>query len=147
MKKSPTNPNGPTDPTDSNGGPNRRRARRHPVHIEVDYAADSTFLYAYITDISSMGIFIRTDTPSEPGTTLRLRFTPPAADGERPHPLEIDGEVKWKTRAPGASGEPGMGVEFKIRSEKTRQRLLELVRAIAYLSGEEEPDPEPASSE
>lgn len=120
---------------------NRRRARRHPVNIEVDYAADSTFLYAYITDISSMGIFIRTDAPSEPGTTLRLRFTPPAAEGQRPQPLEIDGEVKWKTQT---SGEAGMGVEFKIRSEKTRQRLLELVRAIAYLSGEEEPDPEPA---
>ena len=120
--------------------PNRRRARRHPVHIEVDYAADSTFLYAYITDISSMGIFIRTDTPSEPGTTLRLRFTPPAAHGDRPHPLEIDGVVKWKTQT---SGEAGMGVEFAIRSEKTRQRLLELVRAIAYLSGEEGPEPEP----
>ncbi|MEZ4448030.1 MAG: PilZ domain-containing protein [Nannocystaceae bacterium] len=126
---------------------NRRRAARHAVNIEVDYAADSTFLYAYITDISSMGIFIRTDTPCEPGTTLRLRFTPPVAAGERPHPIEIDGEVKWKTREHPNTGEAGMGVEFKIRSEKLRVRLMELVRAIAYLSGDEqaEPEPEPAA--
>lgn len=125
---------------------NRRRAARHPVNIEVDYAADSTFLYAYITDISSMGIFIRTDTPCEPGTVLRLRFTPPVAPGQRPHPLEIDGEVKWKTRPNQTSGEAGMGVEFKIRSEKVRVRLLELVRAIAYLRGDEQADPEPEPS-
>ena len=117
---------------------NRRRATRHPVHLEVDYAADSTFLYAYITDISSMGIFIRTDAPCPPGTALRLRFTPPAAPGApAPEPIELDGEVKWNTSQHGSTGNPGMGVEFRLKGERTRRRLMELVRQIAYLSGHE----------
>lgn len=119
---------------------NRRRARRLPVNIEVDYAADSTFLYAYITDISSMGIFIRTDDPCAVGSILRLRFTPPLV-GERPaQPIELDGEVKWTTSQHGPNGQPGMGIEFRIRSEKTRKRLMELVRAIAYLTGHDADD-------
>ena len=116
---------------------NRRRVTRHPVNLEVDYAADSTFLYAYITDISSMGIFIRTDQPCPQGTELRLRFTPPAQGGAAPEPIEIDGEVKWTTSQHGSTGNPGMGVEFKIKGDKMRSRLMELVRQIAYLSGNE----------
>ncbi|MBK8261023.1 MAG: PilZ domain-containing protein [Nannocystis sp.] len=114
---------------------NRRREARHAVNLEVDYAADSTFLYAYITDISSMGIFIRTSEPCPPGTLLRLRFTPPAREGEKKgEALELGGEVKWQSSEP---GNPGMGVEFRIKGERTRRRLLEMVRQIAYLSGDD----------
>jgi type IV pilus assembly protein PilZ len=47
------------------------------VDIEVDYKSADTFLFAYITDISAMGIFIRTNAPEPPGTLLNLSFTPP----------------------------------------------------------------------
>jgi len=113
---------------------NRRRTPRLPVNMEVDYAADSTFLYAYITDISSMGIFVRTDTPEPLGTTLSLRFTPPEEVEVPSEVIAIEGEVKWNTSKHADTGEPGMGIEFIVENDDTRQRLLELVKAIAYLS-------------
>ncbi len=122
---------------------NRRSEVRHPVHIEVDCSAGGsgdTFLYAYITDISSMGIFIRTDTPQAVGTMLELGFTPPATSTGEPAPkrLELTGEVMWNTSAQ-PDAVPGMGVRFHHTSPKTRSRLLEIVRAIAYLDNNSKP--------
>ena len=60
------------------------------VNLEVDYASEDNYLFAYITDISETGIFVRTTTPEAPGTSLNLKF---AADGERP--ARARGEVIW----------------------------------------------------
>ncbi len=114
-------------------GPNRRSETRHAVHLDVDCSSGDTFLYAYITDISSMGIFIRTDTPLPVGTMIELGFTPPASKGApQARRLELPGEVMWNTTGQ-ANAAPGMGVRFHHTSPKTRSRLLEIVRAIAYL--------------
>lgn len=114
---------------------NRRAEARLPVHLEVDCASGDTFLYAYITDISSMGIFISTDTPLPVGTVMQLGFTPrqEAGDTAAPQRLELSGEVMWNTTGQVAPDKPGMGVRFHHAAPKTRSRLLELVRAIAYL--------------
>ena len=113
---------------------NRRAEPRLPVHFEVDCTSGDTFLYAYITDISSMGIFISTATPLPVGTVLQLAFTPRAeAGGAAPQRLELSGEVVWNTTGEDAPDKPGMGVRFHHAAPKTRSRLLELVRAIAYL--------------
>jgi len=66
----------------------RRRAPRMLVDLEVDYASEENYLFAYITDISATGIFVRTTTPEQPGTHLNLRML--AEDDDR---LEIEGEV------------------------------------------------------
>src|SRR5215212_9291452 len=58
------------DPSD------RRAAPRVLVDLEVDYASEDNYLFAYITDISETGIFVRTTTPEQPGTHLNLRFRP-----------------------------------------------------------------------
>ena len=60
-------------------GRERRQWERVLVDLEVDYRSDDTFLFAYITDISAMGIFVRTVTPESPGTRLNLRFCPPSS--------------------------------------------------------------------
>lgn len=118
---------------------NRRAETRHPVHFEVDCTSGDTFLYAYITDISSMGIFIRTDKPFPVGTVLQLAFTPPPGPASEEHPaappqrLELTGEVMWNTTGQAEPDKPGMGVRFHHTAPRTRGRLLELVRAIAYL--------------
>lgn len=129
-----------TDEQTQDDDANRRRAPRHSVNMEVDYAADSTFLYAYITDISSMGIFIRTDKPEPLGTTLSLRFTPPDEVDVPSESIELEGEVKWNTIKHADTGEPGMGIEFIVTDDETRERLLELVKAIAYLTGDDGDD-------
>ncbi|WAS96096.1 TIGR02266 family protein [Nannocystis punicea] len=113
---------------------NRRAEPRLPVHFEVDCTSGDTFLFAHITDISSMGIFISTDKPLPVGTVLQLGFTPRAGAGEgAPQRLELTGEVVWNTTGQVAPDKPGMGVRFHHAAPKTRSRLLEFVRAIAYL--------------
>ena len=66
-----------SDPPDSGGGVERRVSERIDVTWSVDCEADDTFLYASITNISEMGIFVQTKEPLEVGTMLTLRFAPP----------------------------------------------------------------------
>jgi type IV pilus assembly protein PilZ len=105
----------------------RRRAPRVFVDLVVDYASEGNYLFAYITDISATGIFIRTTTPEAPGTHLHLRFGA----------IEAEGEVIWvNPYRPGAPEnlDPGMGVRFLELDNDIRDQLLELIRRFAYLS-------------
>jgi uncharacterized protein (TIGR02266 family) len=110
----------------------RRRAPRVLVDLEVDYASEDNYLFAYITDISVTGIFVRTTVPEAPGTPLNLRFQPDDSG-----PLELEGEVIWVNPfRPGARDNlhPGMGIRFAALEPAVRDRLLRLVRRFAYLS-------------
>ncbi len=209
----------------------RRRAHRLLVDLEVDYQCEDNYLFAYISDISSTGIFVRTTAPHPPGTHLNLRFAPPAPAAARmratnatgtassatasaptrpsatllPHtvddevddhdddddadddlrreatqpsvlrtgtntdadaderqdpwarkhasnnneparrpsagsidlsPIEVEGEVIWTNSFRPDDKDnthPGMGIRFSPLDDVTRQRLLELIRRIAYL--------------
>jgi uncharacterized protein (TIGR02266 family) len=123
----------------------RRRAPRVLVDLEVDYALEDNYLFAYITDISATGIFVRTTTPEQPGTHLNLRFQLPAHDADE-HPnaksdpdekIEVEGEVIWvNPYRPGAPDNlhPGMGIRFVGLDDEVRDQLLELIRRFAYLS-------------
>jgi type IV pilus assembly protein PilZ len=118
----------------------RRRGRERRVHervtmcLEVDYRCDDTFLFAYITDMSAMGIFIQTTSPKPPGTLLNLRFRVP--DGKR---LDVDGRVIWVNQPHGRDSiNPGMGVQFVDLAPAQRDQILGLVRTFAYLSDDED---------
>jgi type IV pilus assembly protein PilZ len=118
-------------------GADRRVHERVLVDIEVDYKADETFLFAYITDISAMGIFIRTNAPEPPGTRLNLRFQPQGGPQ-----LNLEGRVMWvNPYRPGSYDNinPGMGVQFVDLSAQQREQIVNLVRTFAYLSDDEEP--------
>jgi type IV pilus assembly protein PilZ len=109
----------------------RRAAPRVLVDLEVDYGLEDNYLFAYITDISETGIFVKTTAPEQPGTHLNLRFV------VGKEPIEIEGEVIWVNPfRPGApdSINPGMGIRFVALDDELRDRLLELVRRFAYLS-------------
>lgn len=110
----------------------RRRAPRMLVDLEVDYASEDNYLFAYITDISATGIFVRTTTPEAPGTHLNLRFGVHARTS-----LEVEGEVIWvNPYRPGAPDNlhPGMGIRFVAIDNDLRDQLLELIGRFAYLS-------------
>jgi len=118
-------------------GADRRIHTRVTVDIEVDYKSADNFLFAYITDISAMGIFIRTNAPEPPGTKLNLSFAP--AGGPR---LNLEGRVMWvNPYRPGSYDNinPGMGVQFVDLSAEQREQIVNLVRTFAYLSDDEEP--------
>jgi uncharacterized protein (TIGR02266 family) len=110
----------------------RRRAPRMLIDLEVDYASEENYLFAYITDISATGIFVRTTTPEAPGTQLNLRFS-----SEHAGSIEVEGEVIWvNPYRPGTPDNlhPGMGIRFLSLDNELRDRLIELIRRFAYLS-------------
>ena len=115
------------------GGAERREHARYDLSVEVDYSHGDTFLFSYIENISEMGIFIRTEDPLALGTEIELAFTPPG--GER---LRLRGEVVWinPVKPGGENLNPGMGVRFVDLGPEDRERVVDLVRTIAYLQSD-----------
>jgi type IV pilus assembly protein PilZ len=116
-------------------GSNRRRHVRVLVDLEVNYKSEDNFLFAYIADISEMGIFVRTTSPEPAGTRLNLRFAPPGDPV-----IQVEGVVVWTN--PFRPGDPdninpGMGVQFVELGPYEREAILRLVRTFAYLNRED----------
>jgi type IV pilus assembly protein PilZ len=108
----------------------RRIHDRFDVEWAVDCVASDTFLYASITNISEMGIFVRTSDPLRIGTKMRLTFAPPGGES-----FELEGCVAWVNRVKpdGENINPGMGIRFINLQPDERERLVEVIRTIAYL--------------
>ncbi len=108
----------------------RRSHDRFDVEWKVDCIADDTFLYASITNISAMGIFVKTTDPRAVGTSVTLSFAPPGHP-----PFKLHGQVAWvnAVRADGDNPNPGMGVRFVGLKADERERLVDVIRTIAYV--------------
>jgi type IV pilus assembly protein PilZ len=113
--------------------------REHPrfsaPDFTVDYYDGENFLFAYIDNISEMGIFIRSDDPLPVGTHLVLRFGP----GNLAR-LELEGEVVWinAVHCDGSHINPGMGVRFLSLTPDQRETVVDMVRTVAYLQSDGE---------
>ncbi len=108
----------------------RRSYDRFDVVWAVDCVADDTFLFASISNISAMGIFVKTTEPSTIGTRLVMSFEPPGYE-----PFKLEGEVAWinRMRDDGDNPNPGMGLRFVNLKPEERERLVEVIRTIAYV--------------
>lgn len=111
-------------------GADRREHDRVEVAWTVDCVADDTFLFASIANISQMGIFVRTVEPLVVGTSMNLTFAPPGYE-----PFKLEGAVAWvnPVRAEGDNPNPGMGIRFVGLTLDDRERLVEVIRTIAYV--------------
>ena len=111
-------------------GADRREHDRIEVAWTVDCVADDTFLFASIANISQMGIFVRTIEPLEIGTRMDLTFAPPGYE-----PFKLHGAVAWvnPVREGGDNPNPGMGIRFVGLTLDERERLVEVIRTIAYV--------------
>lgn len=109
----------------------RRTHERVPVTWAVDCVAGDNFLYASIANIGAMGLFVKTRAPLAVGTEIELTFAPPDAA-----PFRLRGKVQWinPLHEDGDNPNPGMGVQFFDLSNDDRERLVEIVRAIAYVN-------------
>jgi type IV pilus assembly protein PilZ len=109
----------------------RRSADRIDVTWSVDCETEDTFLYANITNISEVGIFVRTDDPLEVGTRVTLKFAPPGSEDT----LVLTGQVQWVNpiRMLASNPNPGMGIRFIDLTRESRERLVGVVRTIAYV--------------
>lgn len=101
----------------------------------VDCASQDTFLYAYITNVSSLGLFVYTERPLPVGTRMKLSFAPEGA--ARGTAFELLGEVAWinPNKPGGENPNPGMGVRFLDLCPDDRERLVEAIHTIAYVRG------------
>jgi type IV pilus assembly protein PilZ len=109
---------------------NRRSHDRFDVEWSVDCVADDTFLFASIANISQMGIFVRTTEPLPLGMRMTLSFAPPGHE-----PFKLPGAVAWinRVRPNGDNPNPGMGIKFVDLALADRERLVEVIRRIAYV--------------
>lgn len=109
----------------------RRIHERVDVEWSVDCETEETFLYASITNISEMGIFVATHEPLEVGTRLTLRFALPGEES----PFILLGQVQWVNpiRMLSDNPNPGMGIRFVNLSLESRERIISSVRTIAYV--------------
>lgn len=123
----------PAEPTEQDppSSTNRRAQGRVAVTWAVDCRTRETFLYASITNISTMGIFVRTERPLPVGTRVTLSFTPRAGDVA----LAVEGVVQWTNpmRALGDNPNPGMGVQFERLTREEREQLVDAIHTIAYV--------------
>jgi type IV pilus assembly protein PilZ len=110
---------------------NRRSSERIDVTWLVDCETEDTFLYASITNISEMGIFVRTTQPLSIGTRLTLCFIPPGTSAS----YVLEGTVQWvnEVRPLHDNPNPGMGIQFVELTPDDRERIVETIRTIAYL--------------
>lgn len=95
----------------------------------MDCVTDDTFLYAAITNISEMGIFVRCNEPFLVGTLVSLRFAP--NDGHAP--FVLPGRVQWVNPYRPDCRNPGMGIRFLELTGDDRERLVDVIHTIAYV--------------
>jgi len=123
----------PTTPGGATSRIERRSSERYEVTWSVDCQTEDTFLYAAITNISELGIFVHTIDPLPIGTQLTLRFAPP----DTRETFIVQGMVQWvnTVRPLHDNPNPGMGIRFVDLTPEDRERLVDTVRTIAYLRG------------
>jgi type IV pilus assembly protein PilZ len=119
----------------------KRSAERVEVQWSVDCETEETFLFAAITNISALGIFVRTEEPLAVGTIVRLRFAPQRSSEHGTEPFVMRGRVQWvnRMRAFGHNINPGMGIMFLDITPEARERLVDVIHTIAYLDHNPEP--------
>ncbi|MEK7705142.1 MAG: PilZ domain-containing protein, partial [Myxococcota bacterium] len=105
----------------------RRRPRRVPVTMDVEYSLDTGFVHGTLHDLSRDGAFVLTNDPPPSRTLLALRIYP--RPGSRP--LTLNGEVAWRRdQAP-----RGFGVTFLV-GDATKQAELDRLIAVHAVIGD-----------
>ena len=107
--------------------PERRKSHRADWVVRVEYRTVDELFSEFARNINEGGIFVETETPHEPGTTVDLQFRLPASD----EPVRVTGTVVRVTEGSPGAGEPaGVGIEFDELDAETRERVDELVRGL-----------------
>jgi uncharacterized protein (TIGR02266 family) len=98
---------------------NRRSSPRVTIGIPVSYRFGNTIAAALTLNISSGGLAVRTTSPLEPGTEVKLRFRLPGATED----VEPTARVSWVDRR------LGMGLQFSRVTSAQQAKLDEFVEA------------------
>jgi uncharacterized protein (TIGR02266 family) len=101
--------------------------------LSLTYKDDQAFISAYTSNISTGGLFIKTDKPLRLGDQFLLRLQVPALQD----PLKVSCEVAW-VRGPeeATKKEPaGMGIKFIEMSKGDREALRQYLGKVTRAQG------------
>ena len=98
--------------------PHRRR-ERVTINLRFQYRYGGRTGQGFSRDLSSHGVFLKTDRPFPLGSTIELRFSLPGSEEER----RCQGVVRSTCRAGHGSGTSGVGLEFVGLSPQDQQAL------------------------
>ena len=105
---------------------NRCEPRAQKV-LAVEFKDRQSFFRAYTGNVSTSGLFIRTEKPLDKGQGFILKLKLPDIS----EPLQIKSEVIWSRKEANEQGQPpGMGVKFTAISKKDNQLLKEFLTTI-----------------
>ena len=93
---------------------NRRSSPRVVLGIPVQYRFGNTIAAALALNLSHGGIAIRTTSPLDTGTKIKVRFRTPGSKRD----IDVEGRVTWSDRR------VGMGVQFE-KVEAASQTLID----------------------
>lgn len=107
--------------------PDRRRARRAPIQLKVEYRRLNGFFADYTRNLSRGGTFIRTERPLPVGTVFEFELLVP----HLAEPLAVRGEVIRIVLPDEATAEqePGMGIRFLDDGTDILDRTVERLMA------------------
>ena len=97
---------------------NRRSSPRAVLGIPVAYRFGNTIAAALTLNISHGGLSIRTTSPLDRGTTIKLRFRLPSSKKD----IDCEGRIAWVDRR------FGMGVQFTSIAEGDQAAIAEFVQ-------------------
>lgn len=102
-------------------GRERRRSRRVPVQIQIQYRTADGFFQDYIRNLSLGGIFIQTEEPLPTKTRLQVEFCLP----DMSDPITAEGVVvhAFRGRPSKESSLNGMGIRFAELNPSSKKRL------------------------
>jgi len=98
---------------------NRRSSPRMTLGVPVQYRVGNSIAAALTMNLGHGGLAIRTTSPLEAGTRLRVRFRLPGAAGE----IEAEGRVAWSDR------HAGMGIQFEAMDVQAQTQIDAFVDA------------------
>ncbi len=104
-------------------GSERRVKPRIEALLRIDYHDLDEFAVDYLIDLSEGGLFIRTNLKLETGEFIDFAVSFPGLL----EPIELRGVVRHVSQD---KEQPGLGVEFVFKDEKTKKAVAELVKQI-----------------
>ncbi len=102
----------------------KRRSRRLPIHVEVNFSDGKRLFSGFVYDISSGGLQIENPRPCDKEDPLILTF------GGFP-PLKVRGKLRW-SRKSGLNYR--MGIEFIELTDAQEARLREIISNLFWES-------------
>ncbi|MFH1263519.1 MAG: TIGR02266 family protein [Pseudomonadota bacterium] len=116
--------------------PHPTRARRIPVRIPIERSTLPVFLDSEIMNLSKGGVFVRTDLPLPPGSSIDFEFTIPGSE----RVIRAEGIVVWvrkrdsKDRVFLPEHPPGMGVQFSKLASGDVEAILDEIESLIEIS-------------